>query len=153
MKAYLAGAIEHSPDCGKGWREEIGTFLKDKLNHSFYNPSISEYSSLTPEEKKNFREWKTTDTKKFRDVVRKIIKYDTDILLNNSNYVICLWDKYTTIGGGTHGELTLAFLHNIPVYMVYDIDLKDISGWIIGCTEEIFPSFEELKKFLLSKYK
>ena len=153
MKAYLAGAIEKAPDGGKTWREEIGIFLKEKLNHNFYNPAISEYSSLTVEEKKNFRKWKTSDTERFKKTVRKIIQFDINVLLNEVDYVICLWDQHTTIGGGTHRELTVAFLNNIPVYLVCGIDLNEISGWIVGCTEKIFFNFDELKKFLLEKYK
>ena len=32
------------------------------------------------------------------------------------------------------------------------MDLMDISSWIIGCTTEIFPDFDQLKKFLRIHY-
>jgi len=55
-------------------------------------------------------------------------------------------------GAGTHGEVTLAFQHNVPVYLVNQIPLIDLSGWIMACSSEIFNNFEELKAFLLEKY-
>jgi len=69
------------------------------------------------------------------------------------DYIICLWDEYVLHGGGTHGELTMAFWHNIPVYMVTKIPVQKMSSWIIGCTNRIFDNFEELKVFLRKKYK
>ena len=53
-------------------------------------------------------------------------------------------------GAGTHGEVTLAFEHGIPVYVVNQVPLTDLSGWIIACSAEVFKNFEELKKIFLS---
>ena len=55
-------------------------------------------------------------------------------------------------GAGTHGEVTLAFEHGIPVYVVNQVPLTDLSGWIIACSAEVFENFEELKLFLLRKF-
>jgi len=55
-------------------------------------------------------------------------------------------------GGGTHGELTVAYVNKIPVYLVLGVPLQDISGWIIGCATQIFTDFSSLKEFLLQTY-
>ncbi|RQV99298.1 MAG: hypothetical protein EH225_11805 [Calditrichaeota bacterium] len=149
---YLAGAIENAPDAGRKWREDISFFLTHELNHQVFNPTLEENHILTPFEFRNFRHWKTADLPRFRQVVHKIIKTDIGMLINQVDYIICLWDEYVSRGGGTQGELTIAFWKQIPVYMVTTLPLTDLSSWIIGCTSEIFYDFDSLKEFLKSTY-
>ncbi len=152
MYVYLAGAIEYAPDNGCHWREAITPFLEKELGHRVFNPCIEENHILTPEEFRHFRQWKRTNLRKFRHVVRKLIHTDLTTLINDIDYVICLWDEYVLKGAGTHGELTFCYYHNIPVYMVSPFPLEEISSWIIGCTTEIFSDFETLKSFLRQKF-
>ncbi len=152
MKVYLAGAIEHAPDGGAGWREELTPFLKEKLNHEIFNPCLEEVNILTEEESRFFRQWKSEDPHRFRQTMRKLIETDLNMLVNEIDYVICLWDDHVLNGGGTHGELTMAYYHRIPVYMVSTIPREKMSSWIVGCSTEVFDNFEELKDFLFKKY-
>ena len=147
MMAYLAGAIEYSPDSGRGWRREITPFLRDDLGHSVYDPAEDERKSLTEEEQNNLRSWKQTDFSRFQKAVRKIIEWDLDIVAR-SDYVICYLDEHAMKGGGTSAELTFAHRRNIPVYTVTELPLQEVSGWILGCCTQIFGSFEELRSFL-----
>lgn len=151
-RAYLAGAIEKAPDGGKKWRRDISKFLEGELNHSVWDPTIEEYHVMTDEEKENFRRWKTDDFAKFRGVVRKIIDKDLHCLLKESDYAIALWDEHVLGGGGTHGEITLCYYHNVPLYMVINMPLSEVSSWIAGCATEIFEDFDSLKDFLRKKY-
>ena len=153
MKAYLAGAIEHSPDKGKAWRADIAEFLQQEFGHDVYNPHIEVPKILTPEERQQFRQLKTDDLPEFQKIVRKLIRNDIKSILTEIDYVICLWDEYAEKGGGTYGELTFAFYHGIPVYMVTSTKLLEISGWILGCTTEYFKNFDELKTFLQDKFR
>jgi len=153
INVYLAGAIEYAPDGGKAWRQEIMKFLRDELGHSSFDPTSEEWDLLTDDEKENFRDWKSNDLPRFRSVIERIIHHDLDNLMNKTEYVVCLWDEPVTRGGGTHGEMTTAFMNKIPVYMVLGMEQRDISSWIIGCTTEIFPDFESLKEFLKKKFK
>lgn len=150
---YLAGAIENAPRGGRPWREELTAFLSRELNHRVFDPTLEENHLLSPEEFRNFRQWKNHDLIRFRNTVRKIILMDISTLINRVDYIICLWDAHVLHGGGTHGELTVAHLHDIPVYMVSKIPLENMSSWIIGCTTEIFSDFAGLKKFLVRTYK
>jgi hypothetical protein len=149
---YLAGAIEHAPDGGRAWREEMSGFLDESLGHRVFNPCIEENHILTEEEFRMFRNWKAGDLTRFRRTMRKLIDTDLDTLMNKVDYVVCLWDEHVLNGGGTHGELTVAYFHNIPVYMVSKISPAKMSSWILGCTTEVFESFEELKTFLETKF-
>ncbi len=147
MLAYLAGAIEYSPDLGRGWRKEISPFLHGELGHTVYEPAEDERKSLTEEEQRCLRTWKRTDFARFQTAVRKIIAWDLEIVAR-SDYVICYFDEFAMKGGGTSAELTLAHTRDIPVYMVTPLEIPHISGWIIGCCTRIFGSFEDLKAFL-----
>lgn len=148
MRFYLAGAIEAAPDDGKAWRANLTRFLKTEQGWDVFDPSQHEQDFLTEDEKDNFRKWKTTDINKFRLVIKKIIDRDLEQLLEKCDAVICLWDEHVLPGGGTHGELTLAYEHNMPVYLILGMPLEKVSSWIVGCTTEIFENIDELKLFL-----
>jgi hypothetical protein len=149
MLAYLAGGIEYAPDLGRGWRREIGIFVGQRLGHEVYDPAEDERKSLTEEEQRNLRAWKTSDLYRFQTAVRKIIDFDLEVIAR-ADYIICYWDEAGARGGGTSAELTFARRRGIPVYMVTPLPVAGISGWVLGCCSEIFGDFEDLKNFLLN---
>ncbi len=149
MKVYLAGAIEAAPDAGIAWRRETARFLKTQLNIDVFDPSQHEQDFLTEEEKANFRQWKSTDIKRFRPVIKKIIDRDLEQLLEKCDAVICLWDEHVIHGGGTHGELTLAYEHKMPVDLILGMPLEKVSSWIVGCTTQIFLNFDEMRQHFI----
>ena len=100
----------------------------------------------------DYRNWKKTDLPRYKDFMNKFVLRDIDAVTKEANYIICLWNEEVFKGAGTHGEVTLAFEHKIPVYVVNQVPLRDLSGWIIACSTEIFKNFEELKLFLLNKF-
>ena len=154
MLAYLCGPIEFAPDGGKLWRRKLTPFLHNDLGHRVYDPAEDEKKNLTEEEAGHFRDWKETDVERFRRVVRKIIQFDLDIIENRTDYVICCLNDgcAAASSGGTSSELTFAHRRGIPVYLVTDAPVKEISGWILACADRVFPDGDELKKFLLERY-
>ena len=154
MLAYLCGPIEFAPDGGKLWRRKLTPFLHNDLGHRVYDPAEDEKKNLTDEEARHFREWKETDVERFRRVVRKIIQYDLDIVENKADYVICCLSGAgaAVSSGGTASELTFAYRRGIPVYLVTDTSIPEISGWILACADRVFANVDELKKFLLDRY-
>jgi nucleoside 2-deoxyribosyltransferase len=154
MLAYLCGPIEFAQDRGKLWRRKLSPFLHNDLGHRVYDPAEDEKKNLTDEEVANFRDWKETDTERFRRVVRKIIQYDLDIIENKADYVICCMsgDGAALVSGGTSAELTFAHRRGIPVYLVTEASVGDISGWMLACADRVFASVEELKRFLSERY-
>jgi len=154
MLAYLCGPIEFAPDAGKLWRRKLTPFLHNELGHRVYDPAEDELKNLSEEEVRNFREWKRTDVERFRRVIRKIIQFDLDIVENKADYVICCLngDLAAATSGGTSSELTFAHRRGIPVYLVTDSAVDEISGWMLGCADRVFSHVDELKKFLLERY-
>ena len=152
MLAYLSGSIEFAEDSGKAWRRELRPFLEQTLGHRVYDPAEDEKKNLTDEEVARFRSWKTSDPQRFRRTVRKIINWDLDLIEQQASYLICYWDRGAARGGGTQAELTAAYRKGIPVYLVTELPPGEMSGWILGCAEEVFPTFDELKTHLLTVY-
>jgi len=145
--AYLAGAIEYAPDGGIAWRRRIEPEL-DRLGHSYYDATLIEADLLDPQEKCSFAQWKRTDLNRFRRAMRRSIDHDLRQLLARADYVIAFWDEWTHLGGGTQGEITLAYHSEIPVYLVTALPLEQVSGWILGCCEAVFADFPSLIEFL-----
>ena len=149
MLAYLSGSIEFALEYGKGWRRELKPWLEETLGHRVYDPAEDEKKNLTDEEVAHFRAWKTSDPERFRRTVRKIIDWDIDLIEQQADYVICFWDRHSA---GTTAELTAAYRRGIPVYLVTELPASEISGWVLGCVEQVFGGFDELKAFLIAKH-
>jgi len=151
MRIYLSGAIEHAPDHGRAWRGAITPFL-ESLGHSVYDPALDERKNLDEEEARDFRQWKRSDLPRFQRTMRKIIAYDLDWIEQRSDCVLCFWDEHAQRGAGTQAELTFAHRLGIPVYLVAGTPVTEISGWILGCSTEVFTSFDALKDFLSANH-
>ena len=151
MLAYLSGAIEYAPDGGRGWRREVAAFLRDFLAHRVYDPAADERKSLTEEEQRSLRVWKTADLGRYRQAVRKVIAFDLEVV-GRADYVVCYMDEFGLRGGGTSAEVTFAHVRGVPVYMVTSLPTHQLSGWILGCCSEVFPDFVGLKGFLRERY-
>ncbi len=152
MLAYLCGPIEFADGGGKLWRRKLAPFLREQLGHRLYDPAEDEKKNLTDEESKQFRDWKLSDPERFRRTVRKIIHFDLDLIENKADYLICYWDDPMAASGGTSAELTAAFRKGIPVYLVTPLPIEKVSGWMIGCSDQIFTTIEALKEFLTGRY-
>ena len=100
----------------------------------------------------DYRLWKNSDRGKYKAFVRQLIRQDLDGVINKADYVICLWDEGVVKGGGTHGEVTIAYHYNIPVYLVNTLPFDELSGWIFSCCTEVFPDFINMKKRVLELY-
>jgi hypothetical protein len=148
----LAGAIEHAPDGGSGWRAKFREFLITCLGLEAFDPCVQEIELLTREEKHNLRNWKKTDPERFRLVIRKFVENDLDHLVNRTLFVVCFWDEYAARGAGTAGEVTVSYLYRIPLYLVAGRPVEEIPGWILACATEIFDDFAHLQARLLERY-
>jgi len=152
MIAYLSGAMEYAVDEGSGWRLDMASWLVAQLGHNVIDPVEESRLLMLQENSTDYRTWKESDTERYREFVRQCVDRDIRAVTKEVDYIICLWNEDVFKGAGTHGEVTLAFQHNVPVYLVNQIPLRDLSGWIMACSSEIFNNFEELKVFLLENF-
>ena len=152
MKVYLSGAIEHAEDGGRGWRESITALLRDELHHEVYDPAADQKKDLTEEELTNFRRWKLQDPARFREVVRKIIAWDLDLVEEEADYLVALWDRAAAQGGGTAAEITLAHRLGKPVYLLLAMPAAEASGWVLSAATEVFDDLAALEARLRDRY-
>ena len=148
MIAYLSGPIENAKNDGANWRNIMTKWLGLKLNHDVFNPVIETKNIIEKYQGKDFREMIKTNPQEYKKVIRKIIKVDLESVVHQADYLIVKWDKNVFMGGGTHGEITMAYWLGKPVYLVNNLPIDEVSSWIFSCSEEIFDNFENLKKKL-----
>ena len=152
MLAFLCGGMEFSPDGGREWRESARRWIEENLHHRVFDPTMEARRILSAEEFENFQGWKNNDIDRYRRLMRFIIRHDLEVIATQADYVVCYWDVAAAHGGGSHSELTMAHHKGIPVYLVTEMPLEDISGWVLGCADRLFPDFEQLESFLAATY-
>jgi hypothetical protein len=152
MLAYLCGPIDFSQQSGTLWRRKLAPYLRDRLGHRVYDPMEDARKVLSEEEIANFRVWQRTDLDRFRRAARKLIAFDIELLENRADYVVCYWDSDTAASGATPAGLTAAYRKGIPVYLVTSFPVEDIDGWMLGCSDQVFSSIEDLKEFLAARF-
>ena len=153
MIAYLSGPIENAANDGADWRELITLWLKDEIEHDVFNPVLATRKIISNLTNSQFREMKETSPKKYKNLIRQIIDIDIKAVVEESDYLIVNWNKSVFKGGGTHGEITLAYYLKKPIYLVNHVPLDDLSSWIFSCATEVFDSFDDMKIHLLSTYR
>ncbi len=153
QRVYLSGGMEYASDEGRDWRCRLQEWLEREMGCTVFNPNLeSERFMQTHLPGIDFRKLKQTDLVRFQQIVARLIDLDCAEIAERSDYVLCYWDESAMRGAGTKGELTMARFFKRPVYVVSSIARGDIPGWILGCSTEVFDSFENLKQFLLESH-
>lgn len=145
--------MEYAKGEGVNWRREMELWLDSNLGHTAFNPNReSEQFLARTLPGVQFRDHKKNNLDHYTTLVRELIDTDIHEIAERSDYVICYWDASAQRGAGTTGEVTMARFTGKAVYLVTELDLQEIPGWILGCATRVFTSFEELKEFLLRTY-
>jgi len=145
--------MEYAKGEGVNWRREMEVWVDSALGHTVFNPNRESEQFLArrlPDIQ--FRDLKKQDLENYTVLVRELIDIDTHEIAEQTDYVICYWDASAQRGAGTTGEVTMAKFVGKPVYLVTELDLQEIPGWILGCATKVFGSFDDLRKFLLRTY-
>lgn len=145
--------MEFAKGEGADWRRVMEEWVHRNLGHSAYNPNKESDEFLAKKlPSGRFRDLKEENIEKYTELVRDLIDGDCHEIAERSDYVICNWDESAQRGAGTKGELTMARWVGKPVYMVTQMRLQDIPGWVLGCATRTFRSFEDLQMFLCERY-
>jgi hypothetical protein len=145
--------MEFAKGEGADWRRVTEEWVHEHLGHSAYNPNKESDEYLAKRYPSGrFRDLKDENIEKYTEIVRELIDRDCSEIAKRSDYVICNWDESAQRGAGTKGELTMARFVGKPVYMVTQMKLQDIPGWVLGCATKIFGTFEDLREFLVTQY-
>src|SRR3990170_3350605 len=145
---YLCGSKSNLRNYGMGWRKQIKAWLH-KRGVKAYDPCI--------EETKEHRQYDLKKVPKHRwekfpqPLQEKIRDKDLRQICHNTNFVVCFFTRYST---GTITELGVAGWKRIPTYIV---TARRLVGWPATTADQegnkVFRTFDELKRFLVVKYK
>lgn len=150
-RVYLSGGMEYADNEGRDWRETIQEWIETELDWTVFNPNReSDHFFQTHYPSLDIRSLKSTNTPKYKEIVEKLVEIDCREIAERSDLVVCYWDESALRGAGTKGELTIAKHFGKPVYMVTSMPLTEIPGWVLACTTDVFPTFEELYPHLRS---
>ena len=153
MIAYLSGPIENAENDGADWRKSLTPWIKNTLSHKVFNPVIATRDITKGLTSSEFRNMKRSNPDKYKKLIREIINIDIEAVVNSSDYLIVNWNMSVFRGGGTHGEISLAYFLKKTIYLVNNVPFDDLSSWIFSCSTEVFDCFEDLKTHLIKKYK
>lgn len=148
LRFYLSGGMEYAAGEGRDWRQQMQEWIESELGGRTFNPNVeSERFFAERYPGVDFRAAKKSDPGLYREIVARLVEIDTREIAERTDLLICYWDEGAARGAGTKGELTMARYFGKPVYLVTTIPFEEIPGWVIGCTDRIFKSFDELKTF------
>ena len=153
MIAYLSGAMEYAQNEGANWRIMMKDWLKVHLFHEVIDPVIESNKLVVNYDAEDYRDWEKTNPGKFKEFFRLLIQQDLRAVIGQSDYLIVLWDKDVLKGGVTHGDVTMGYGVDKPIFLVNTLPEEDLSAWISSCAAETFAYFDELKTVLLKRYK
>lgn len=162
--AYLCGGMEAEKNLGADWREQVSPKL-EAMGYEVLNPCLFEpdqlkglHTNRLPKtmatasghvvKPQHWHELKhaaigSDEYKRFTKYMRRIIRYDLNVVRHDTDVVICNWTRGTAKGAGTHSELTVAFESGLDVYAVVGTGI-DMPAWSRACCTKIFTTFEDL---------
>jgi hypothetical protein len=140
---YACGAIEKSPDHGKGYRKILRDVListKTKIIDPCDFVYNKEYDTLSEHRDKNT----TNEAYRFSSTV---VDGDLDAVRDSDAIVVWL-DPY--LGSGSTGEMSVARVLGIPVYGIAaeGFDVEKLHPWLMGCVTRFFSDMNSFRQFV-----
>lgn len=145
---YLSGGMQHARNLGSGWRQRCGEKLRQL---GFFPLDIAEldiaYSKAHGE---LYRFLSDEEILQRKSNIRKhFIETDINLIRNDSDALIVLYDESVRLGAGTTSEVHEAFMHDIPVFLLNTYDeLNQVPGWMQAETTRIFNNWAALYGYL-----
>ena len=150
--ANLSGGMENVQNEDADLPSDMTNFLKGNLGHDTIDTVIESKKLVLAHGAEEYQDWKTTNHGKYKEFIRLIINQDLRTVIDTVDYLIVFWDESISYGGSTHGEVTVAYGVDRPIFLVNKLPKEKLSGWISSCSTETFDSFDELKKALLTEF-
>jgi hypothetical protein len=76
--------------------------------------------------------------------------YDLNLIKEEVDIVLVLWDKIAARGAGTHDEMRTAEEYDKTVLC---IEIDPLPGWLVPSCTEIFSTFDKAKEYLIGERK
>lgn len=145
---YLSGGMQHARDLGTGWRKICSERLKQL---GFFPIDIADldikYSQTHGE---LYRFMSDDELLQRKSNIRKhFIETDINLIRNDTDALIVLYDESVRLGAGTTSEVHEAFMLDIPTFLINKYkSLSEIPGWMQAETTKIFNEWEDLYSYL-----
>ncbi len=146
---YLSGGMEHADDEGAGWRVAVSNELRAI---KFFPLDITALDrAYTAAHGKLYSHSGEENYIKRKANIRKHFVYtDLELIKNDSDAIILYYDESVRLGAGTISEAMVAFLHDIPVFIVsrWEKWWEEVPGWLQAVSTRIFTSFDDCIAYL-----
>lgn len=154
---YLAGYMEADMEHCQGWRNKFTEMMKVTSLH-IDDPTKNEAEKLgmpVEESREKLYGLKRSGRRaEFLDIIDRIFSVDLKQVANCSFLVVYYRSDIKTVG--TIGEMQLATLLGIPIYLITPDKISELNSWLLGMTlindGEIFRTPNECAKFIMQKY-
>jgi hypothetical protein len=138
--------MEHLEDAGKSWRESIGPQLNNiGINYISPNDLETMFASEYPDRYSSLHEVKSDNLELFNKLFDRVKRIDlTTVCL--SDLVIVNWHGEKS--AGTISEVDLAWLQDIPRFLITDRPNSEIMSWFLASFTQVFSSVYECIDYL-----
>ena len=162
LRCYLIGSIQDMRDGGVAWRDKLAKDLEE-MGFDVQDPTKMECNTtLAPsieEQKKKLENLKRAGEWERWDATMEKIQQTDIVCVNNSKFVIVLYDPDKKLGG-TIEEVVEAHHKGIPIYVVSYAPYIEFNDWILARFRQnfksggkIFPNFKQLTDFIEEAHK
>jgi hypothetical protein len=145
---YLSGGMQFADDLGAGWRQLCGERLKEM---GYYPLDIAELDiAYTAAHGELYRFTTDEELLERKSNIRKhFIFTDLQLILNDSDALIVLYDDSVRLGAGTISECQVAYNQDLPIFLINTYpSLEDVPGWLQALTTKIFSNFDDMYDYL-----
>ena len=154
---YLGGYMEADMNNCEKWRDKLTKVVAD-TPLIIQDPTKNEAEKLgMPVEEsreKLFGLKRSGRRKEFLNIIDRIFAVDLKQVANSTFLVVYWRNDVKTVG--TIGEMQLATLFGIPIYLITPDNISSLNSWLLGMTlindGDIFRTPNECAKFIRQKY-
>jgi len=148
---YLSGGMQFAENEGAGWRQYVSVWLKEL---GYFPLDICALDAAYADKYGHFlrdASNKPEDYLQRKSNIRKhFIETDLQLVVNDSDALIVLYDESVRLGAGTISECQIAYSNDVPVFVVsvWEDWEKEVPGWLQALSTKIFTSFDDLHAYM-----
>ena len=146
---YLSGGIEKAKNGGADWRKTLSIQLKQQ---GYFPLDISELDeAYTKEHGKLYKDVSETEALLRKANIRKhFVHTDLELIKRDTDAIILYYDESVRLGAGTISEAQVAYLHDIPVFIVsyWENWEEELPGWLYAVSTKVFTSFDDCMQYM-----
>lgn len=145
---YLSGGMQFAHDLGAGWRKRCSSRLKDM---GYFPLDISALDQAYTDCHGHLYRFLSDDEllQRKSNIRKHFVETDINLIRNDTDAVIIVYDESVRKGAGTTSEVHEAFMLDIPVFLLNTYgDLSEIPGWMQAETTKIFREWNDMYQYL-----